>query len=189
MTKGESMRKVVSMRAVLATAGVVCLAFATCRAQELAPPLPIPIILGTPIVVPESLLLHEVQSMSVQSCQGIAEADRSRIPAPTLQDLLGAKVKEIDIVRVTPNPSSMPSVTGTFTPPAVTAIKRALRRRISTSDCAQHPLATASGQIPFSGAVQADIQFEDGIKRKLITDGSSVAVQDRTGRTWFLRLV
>lgn len=181
--KGGTMYKVAGMRGVWAAVAILC-ALSVCSAQELVPPLPIPILLGTPVVVPENLLQSEVHSLSPHGCDGVATAEHFRVPLGTLQDILGgAKVKEIQIVRVTPTQASTPSVTGVYTPPAVLAIKRALRRRIQDGGC------TLSWAEPVGWTVQADIQFEDGIKRKLFTNGTYVAAQDRTGRTWFLRLV
>lgn len=164
------------------SAAVLSVAALAAHAQELAPPLPIPIVLGTPVTVPENLMQLEVRSISTLGCEGVPSNEHARVPANTLQDLLGGKVKEIQVIRVTPLQPSAPQVTGLYTPPAVLAVKRALRRRIQDGNCAQvwteRPAWT----------VQADIQFEDGIKRKLFTDGTFVAAQDRSGRAWFLRL-
>jgi hypothetical protein len=38
------------------------------------------------------------------------------------------------------------------------------------------------------GNVEASIEFEDGKRSSLVTDGGHVRVQDRTGKYWFMRL-
>ena len=95
----------------------------------------------------------------------------------SLEELAGAKVKKVRVGRaetykISPAPK----------PEEVSAtVEKMWSRRFGWMAC----------QIEWDEralwSIQAELEFEDGKKRVLITDGWHVALQDHDGHNWFVR--
>ena len=95
----------------------------------------------------------------------------------SLEELAGAKVKRIQVVRAETykiSPAPKPEQVRM-------AIEKVWSRKFESMGC----------QIEWDEAVmwtvEAELEFEDGKKGTLITDGWHVAIQDHDGHNWFVR--
>jgi hypothetical protein len=95
----------------------------------------------------------------------------------TVEDFVRGKVKSIQIVRFAPGRSS----------PTHKDLRNTVR------NVWQGKFRSVSCQIDWDeGAIwsiEAVVEFEDGKRSELITDGTHVALQGHDGKSWFLRLL
>jgi len=90
-----------------------------------------------------------------------------------LEELAGAKVKRIRVLRAEPYKISPEQARAT--------IEKVWSRKFAWLACQIGWDETALW------SVEAELEFEDGKKGALITDGWHVAIQDHEGHNWFVR--
>lgn len=114
-----------------------------------------------------------VKTLEGASCKG---GYRYLEHPTTVGDFVGGKVKTIRVVRSAARKS----------PPTAEEVLKSLRMvwqgKFQVAFC-QLPWAE-----PTNWSIESIMEFEDGKRSALITDGVHVALQNHDGKTWFFRL-
>jgi hypothetical protein len=106
---------------------------------------------------------------------GPCQSDKGHMSQPTtVADFIGGKVKSIRLLRVAKFPTAN-QLRG--------AIRRVWKGQFQGASC-----GIEWAEVTF-WSVEAVVEFDDGKRSALITDGTHVALQDRQGNSWFLRLL
>jgi hypothetical protein len=141
----------------------------------MTPPSPVPVV-GIPIPADSNEFRREINALEEGSCAG-QRRDIYRTPPVTLRDFVGGSVKDIRVIRAL-----------SFNHAPVSEDFGAMVQKVW-----EGAFQFTSCHIPWDEGetwrIEAAIEFEDGKRSLLITDGMHVAVQDHNGKVWFFRLL
>ena len=135
---------------------------------------PSPTILGNPVPVDYRELRHKAEALEDSSCDG---RDRGLYNTISVADFVGGQVKDIRIVRFDPKSKFVTNEERRAT------LKTVWQGEFRTASCF---INWAEGA---SWSIEAVVEFYDGRRSELITDGSHIALQDHDGKGWFFRLL
>jgi hypothetical protein len=134
-----------------------------------------PILVGSATVADNRELAAQVKTMEGVSCGDTSR----RVSQPTaLKDFVGGRVKTIRVVHYARERNISKPVR-----------LRALVSKVWQGSFLDQP---ACGIVWDEGtwwSIESTVEFEDGKRGLLITDGSHVALRDHDGRNWFFRLL
>jgi hypothetical protein len=134
-----------------------------------------PILVGSATVADNGELAAQVKTMEGVSCGDTSR----RVSQPTaLKDFVGGRVKTIRVVHYARERNISKPVR-----------LRALVSKVWQGSFLDQP---ACGIVWDEGtwwSIESTVEFEDGKRGLLITDGSHVALRDHDGRNWFFRLL
>ncbi len=145
------------------------LSFAQDKAKS---PIAPPLILGDPGATDAAELRQTAESLQRKSCEG------RYLNRPTsVADFIGGRIKDIRVVR--------------FDRAIGFSATEELRNSVRKVWLGEFQYAACQiNWAEFSlWSIEAIVEFEDGKRSELLTDGSHVALQDHDGKSWFFRLL
>ena len=132
-----------------------------------------PILVDSKLVSDFAELSRKAKTLEDASCNG---GSRYLEHPTTVGDFVGGKVKTIRVVHSASRKS----------PPTAEELRKSLRM------VWQGKFQVAFCQVAWAEltlwSIESIVEFEDGKRRALITDGVHVALQDHDGKNWFFRL-
>jgi hypothetical protein len=134
-----------------------------------------PAIVGDPVAVEYVVLRGKAESLETKSsdptCANFAERPVS------VAAFVGSSVKEIRVVRTAPKTDA----------PATDEIQQTLgkvwRGKSQSASC------FIDWAEPTYWTIEAVVEFSDGTRSEIVTDGWHVAFQSHDGKSWFIRLL
>jgi hypothetical protein len=116
---------------------------------------------------------RKVKSLDDASCNG---GSRHLERPTTVGDFVGRKVKSIRVVHYASRES----------PPTAEEVRKSLR--MVWQGKFQVAFCQVAWAEPAFWSIESIVEFEDGKRSAVITDGVHVALQDHDGKSWFFRL-
>ena len=134
----------------------------------------------SPTILVDSLMVSDfaelapkVKALEGASCNG---GSRYLEQPTTVGDFVGGRVKNIRVVRSAPRKG----------PPTAEEARKKLRMVWQSKF--QVAFCQVAWAEPTLWSIESIVEFEDGKRSALITDGIHVALQDHDGKNWFFRL-
>jgi hypothetical protein len=157
--------------------GLACVVFAqTACSQATQSHSPTPRFLADPYKsVGSSALVQDATALEKSTCKSFY----TYMQNPTsVGELIGGAATSVRVVYVVDRNLSLLRQTH-----PIDLLKKVWNGRFNDASCF---IGWSEGAM---WSVEGTVRFVDGRERKLITDGSHVAFQDQTGRSWFVRLL